>query len=237
VAVLPVLPGGGLGDPVEMVQHTGHSVNASRQEGPHAHSVNISPDNRFAFVCDLGIDKIMVYRFDEVTGKLTPADHPFFTTAPGAGPRHFTFSRNGQGAFVVNELNSTVTSLKYDSANGFLTEIQTITTLPDGFAAENTCADIHLHPNGRFLYASNRGHNSIAAFSVEEATGMLKLLQHQPTLGQTPRNFAIHSSGRYLLAANQDSNSIHVFSIDPATGISSETGNFIQIVKPVCLLL
>jgi len=237
VAVLPILKDGRLGEPVEMVQHTGHGPNTGRQEGPHAHSVNLSPDNRFAFVCDLGIDKIMIYRFDESTGKLSAAGTPFFKTAPGAGPRHFTFSRNGKLAFVVNELNSTITSMKYDSASGVLTESETRSTLPPGFTGENTCADVHVHPNGQFLYASNRGHDSIAAFSVEPDSGKLALVQHQSTLGKTPRNFAIHSSGKYLLAANQNSDSIHLFKLDPVSGKLTETRKSIEITKPVCILL
>jgi len=237
VAVLPVLSNGELGEPVEMVQHSGKGPNAGRQEGPHAHSVNLSPDNRFAFVCDLGIDKIMIYRFDERNGKLTPADTPFFRTASGAGPRHFTFTKDGLNTFVVNELNSTITSLKYDPAGGTLTEILTLSTLPVDFTGENTCADVHVHPDGRFVYASNRGHDSIAVLSIERGPGRLKLIQHQSALGKTPRNFAIHPSGRFLLAANQDSDSIQVFSMDPLTGKLAGSGKSLQINKPVCLLI
>jgi len=236
VAVLPILLDGQLGEPVDMVQHTGKGVNASRQEGPHAHSVNLSPDNRFAFVCDLGIDKIMIYRFDQITGKLSPADIPFYQTAPGAGPRHFTFSGDVKQAFVVNELNSTITSLSYDPGMAILTGMQTLSTLPADFTGENTGADVHIHPNGRFVYASNRGHDSIAVFSIEKGSGKLRLLQNQSTLGKTPRNFAIHSSGRFLLAANQNSNSVNVFSIHPETGRLGETGKSILINKPVCIL-
>jgi 6-phosphogluconolactonase len=242
VAVLPILANGELGEAVDIVQHTGKSINANRQEGPHAHSVNLSHDNRFAFVCDLGIDKIMIYRFNQKTGKLSPSGSQYFQTAPGAGPRHFTFSNDGRNAFVVNELNSTITSFRYNQSSGELTEIQTLSTLPDGFTEENTCADIHVHPNGSFVYASNRGHNSIAVFQCQAGFEKLKLVQNQSTLGQTPRNFAIHPSGRYLLAANQNSNSVHVFSIDPSTGLLSETGNpgnpgnHYTINKPVCIL-
>lgn len=236
VAVLPILPDGQPGQPVDMVQHQGKGVNPARQEGPHAHSVNLSPDNRFAFVCDLGMDKIMAYRFNGINGKLTPADTPFFQTAPGAGPRHFEFSKDGRSAFVINELNSTITSLKYDPAKGVLTELQTLSTLPDGFTGENTGADIHIHPNGRYVYGSNRGHDSIAVFSIEPGSGKLKLIQNQSTMGKTPRNFAIHPSGRFLLAANQNSNSVNVFTVNPETGRLGETGNSLQINKPVCIL-
>ncbi len=236
VSVLPILADGSLGEPADMVQHTGKGPNKARQETAHAHSVNLSPDNRFAFVCDLGIDKIMIYLFYQETGKLTPADHPFFQTAPGAGPRHFTFSKDGSRAFVVNELNSTLTCMTYEKAIGRLTEMQTVTTLPDGFSGENTCADLHLHPNGMFIYASNRGHDSIAVFSIEQGSGKLKLLQNQSVKGKTPRNFAIHHSGRLLLAANQNSESITTFFLDPATGKLSDTGKSITINKPVCIL-
>lgn len=236
VAVLPVGPDGKLAGAVEMVQHSGHGPNAGRQESAHAHSVNLSPDNRFAFVCDLGIDKIMIYRFDEKTGKLSPSSHPFFQTAPGAGPRHFTFAADGKQAFVVNELNSTLTSLKFDPDTGILSELETLSTLPDGFSAENTCADVHVHPNNRFVYASNRGHDSIAVFSIDKVTGKLEFIQHQSVSGKTPRNFSIHPSGRFLLAANQNSNSINTFSLDPETGKLNQTGKSIQIDKPVCIL-
>ena len=236
VAVLPVSADGKLGAPVDMVQHTGKGPNAARQESAHAHSVNLSPDNRFAFVCDLGMDKIMVYRFNQDSGKLTPADQPYFKTAPGAGPRHFTFSKDGSHAFVVNELNSTLTSMTYEKANGILTEIQTITTLPERFSGENTCADIHIHPNGNFIYASNRGNDTIAVFSIEKVTGALRLIQNQSVEGKTPRNFAIHESGKFLVAANQNSNTITVFSLDPETGKLSNTGKSIPINKPVCIL-
>ncbi|MFA6128159.1 MAG: lactonase family protein [Bacteroidales bacterium] len=236
VAVLPVLPDGKVGEPVEMVQHTGSGINKSRQEVPHAHSVNLSPDNRFAFVCDLGIDRIMVYQFNHQTGKLTAAGTPWFQTAPGAGPRHFTFSADGKHAFAVNELNSTLTLFSYDGPRGKLTELQTVTTLPENFTGENTCADVHLHPNGRFVFASNRGNDSIAVFSINREAGTLKLIQNQSTLGKTPRNFVIHPSGRFLLAANQNSNSVHVFSLDPGTAKLAPAGKSISIDKPVCLL-
>lgn len=235
-SVFPLLGDGRIGEASDRVQHTGQGFNPSRQEAPHAHSVNMSPDNRFVFICDLGIDKIMVYRFDDKKGRLTPAETPFFQTAAGAGPRHFVFSKDGGMAFVVNELNSTITSFKYDSKNGKLSELQTLTTLPKDFTGENTCADIHIHPNGRFIYASNRGHDSIAVFAREKFSGNLNLVQNQPTLGKTPRNFAIHASGRFLLAANQNSNSIHSFLLNPDSGKLTPTGQSVVINKPVCIL-
>lgn len=237
VTVLPVLPDGMLGDAVQTVQHEGRGANPARQEKPHAHSVTFSPDNRFLFACDLGIDKIMIYRFDGQSGKLSPAVIPYFRTAPGAGPRHFAFSMDGKRAFVINELNSTITAMNYRAADGVLTEYQTVSTLPEGFSGENTCADIHVHPSGRFIYGSNRGHDSIAVFRMDSKSGMLKLLQHQSTLGKTPRNFTIDPSGRFLLAANQNSGTVVVFAINRKTGELSETGFSVSVPKPVCLVL
>jgi 6-phosphogluconolactonase len=236
VAVLPVLGDGQLGEAVDVVRHTGSGPNKARQESPHAHSVNLSPDNRFAFVCDLGIDKIMIYRFDDSTGKLTPADTPFFTTAPGAGPRHFTFSRDGRHAVVVNELDSTLTWMRYDADKGLLTEIITLTTLPGNFSGENSCADVHYHPTGDFIYASNRGHNSIAVFTFDFVSEKIKRIQNQSVMGKTPRNFAIHGTGRHLLAANEDSDSITLFELDPVSGMLAATGKKVNAGKPVCLL-
>lgn len=237
VAVLPILTDGQLGEPVAMVQHTGYVLNDGTKISPHAHSVNLSPDNRFAFVCDLGIDRIMAYEFDQITGKLSAADRPWFQAARGAGPRHFTFSPDGKNAFSLNELDSTITFFSYDQNQGILDELHTVTTLPDGYKAENYCADVHVHPNGKFVYASNRGHNSIAVFSVNPVAGNLSLIQHQSTLGKFPRNFAIHTSGRFLLAANQHSDSIHVFTLDESTGKLIDTGNTLIMTNPVCILL
>ncbi len=235
-SVLPLLDDGRIGEPIEMVQHSGKGVNAARQGAPHAHSVNLSPDNRFAMVCDLGLDKIMIYSFDDKTGKLTPAKTPFFQTEPGAGPRHFTFTRDGKHAIVVNELNSTITLLAYDAMHGILTSLQSQSNIPDGFIGENSCADVHIHPNGRFVYASNRGHDSIAVYALDPSMTHLSPIQYQPTLGKTPRNFAIHPSGKFLLAANQNSGSVQVFSLDPGTGKLKETGKHLKINKPVCIL-
>lgn len=237
VAVLPVSENGTLGETVCVKQHTGNGPNRDRQEKPHAHSITLSPDNQYAYACDLGIDRIMIYRFDAESGQLTPASVPFFQTAPGAGPRHFCFSPDKQRAFVINELNSTMTALDYHPSDGSLTEIQTLSTLPDDFKGENTCADVHVHPNGRFVYGSNRGHNSIAVFGLDPKTGHLKPARHQPVGGTTPRNFAIDPSGTYLLAANQNSDTINVFKINLKDGSLSPTGNSVKVEKPVCILM
>lgn len=237
VSVLPVQTDGSLGEAVDVQQHSGSGPNKLRQEKAHAHSVNLSPDNRFAYVCDLGIDKVMVYRFNDQTGQLIPAETPFFKTAAGAGPRHFTFGSDAERAFVINELNSTITSLRVDPKTGVLAGIQTVSLLPEGYSGENTGADVHIHPNGKFIYGSNRGHDSIAVYSADRKTGHLQLIQHQATLGKTPRNFAIDPSGNYLLAANQQSDSIRLFTIDRRTGMLSPADGLLTVTKPVCILI
>ncbi len=237
ISVLPVLADGSLGEAIDVKQHSGSGPNKQRQEKAHAHSVNLSPDNRFAYVCDLGTDKIMIYRFNDKTGILSPAEIPFFQTEPGAGPRHFAFNPDAGSAFVINELNSTLTSLRVNARNGALTEVHTLSLVPAEFSGENTGADVHVHPGGRFVYGSNRGHDSIAVFSIERETGRLQLIQHQSTLGKTPRNFAIDPSGNYLLAANQNSDSIRVFSINQKTGMLAPAGGPLTVTRPVCILI
>ncbi len=235
-AVLP-LHDGGLGAPVDMVQHGGSSINPERQKGPHAHSVVLDHANRHAFVSDLGLDKIMIYQFDSRSGKLSPNNEAWVKLKPGAGPRHFTFHPNGRWAYVINELNSTLTAFTYDSAAGKLSELQTIPTLPSRFSEQNSSADVHVLPSGRFLYGSNRGHDSIVVYAIEKSTGALSLVEHVSTGGRTPRNFTIDPSGTFLLAANQNSDSIVSFRIDKVTGKLLPTGHVIEIPSPVCLRL
>lgn len=238
VAVFPVETGGKLGAAIDSEQHSGAvGPQKDRQEAAHAHSINLDKDNRFAVACDLGIDKILVYRFDSSTGKMQPNGEPFFQTKPGAGPRHFAFHQSGKSAFVVNELDSSVTMFQYNGEQGTLKETQTVPTLPADFAGANTCADIHVSPNGKFLYASNRGHDSIAAYRIDEAAGKLESIGHVSTGGKTPRNFVIDPSGRFLLAANQNSNSIAVFRIDEQSGNLTAAGNPVPVPTPVCLKL
>ena len=237
VSVFPVETDGKLGASVDLEQHSGTGANNDRQEAAHAHSIVLDNKNRFAVSCDLGADKIFVYQFDKKTGKLTPNDLPFFQTVAGAGPRHFVFHQNDKFAFVINELNSTITALNYDDRRGILTEIQTVPTLPADFSGENTCADIHIAPNGKFLYGSNRGHDSIASYLIDENTGKLELIEYTSTLGKTPRNFAIEPGGRFLLAANQNSDSVVVFRIDEQTGKLAPAGSAAEIPMPVCLKL
>lgn len=237
VAVYAIAKDGSLGGSVDLKQHAGKGPNAERQEAPHAHSVILDAANKFAFVNDLGIDQILIYGFDDRTGKLTPnVAQRSYATRPGAGPRHFKMHPDGRFAFVVNELDMTITSLAFDANAGTLREVQTISTLPADFKGENSCADLHVSPNGDFLYASNRGHDSIVSYQIDKRTGRLALIEHVPTGGKTPRNFAIDPTGSYLLAANQRSDSIVVFSIDSRSGKLTSTGNTLATPSPVCLI-
>lgn len=234
-SVIPIRPDGTLGEPTGFVQHTGSGPNAGRQKGPHAHSVNVSPDDRFAFVADLGIDKIMIYRLRVEAGTIIASDPPFAALAPGAGPRHFAFHPNGNYAYVINELNSTMTAFAYDVASGTLAEIQTVPTLPRGFTGSSSCAEVRVHPGGRFLYGSNRGHDSIVVYRIDPAAGTLTIVEHQTAGIKTPRNFNIDPSGAFCLVANQDSDSVIVFRIDPQTGSLTPTEGRISVGRPVCI--
>lgn len=237
VAVLPIEKDGKIGASVELAQHTGFGLNKDRQEAAHAHSIILAINNRFAFAADLGVDKIFIYAFDDKTGKLI-LNHtqPFYQTKAGAGPRHFTFHKTGKIAFVINELDLTISSLAFDEKLGTLREIQTVPTLPTGISGvSNSCADIHISPNGKFLYGSNRGHNSIVSFKIDESSGKLEYIEHTSTQGKKPRNFAIDPTGKFLLVANQESDSIVVFRIDEKTGKLQPTGNTAQVPVPVCL--
>jgi len=234
-SVIPVRPDGGLAEPAGFVQHEGSSVNPARQKGPHAHSVNVSADDRFAFVADLGLDKIMIYRLDTSTGKITPNDPPSAQLKAGAGPRHLAFDPAGKHAYVINELDSTITAFDYDAASGALKEIQTVPTLPAGFSGPSYCAEVRVHPTGRFLYGSNRGHDSVAVYRIDPAQGTLTLVEHESAGIKTPRNLNIDPTGKFCLVANQDGNSIVVFRIDPETGSLEPTGHKIDVSKPVCI--
>jgi 6-phosphogluconolactonase len=235
--VLPIAANGSLLESSSFVQHKGSSVNKSRQEAPHAHSINLDQANRFAFVADLGLDKVLIYRFDAAKGTITPNDPPAVDVAPGAGPRHFAFHPNGKNAYVINELDLTVTVFVYDPARGVLKPRQTITTLPAGVKDRKgmSTAEVVVHPSGKFLYGSNRGHDSIAIFRIDEATGELKAAGHQGDKIKTPRNFAIDPIGRYLLAANQNGHSICVFAIDPQSGALTMVGEPVAVPSPVCV--
>jgi 6-phosphogluconolactonase len=235
VAVLPIRADGTLGPATSTVLHHGSSVNQSRQTGPHPHAINIDPTNRFAFVPDLGLDKVLAYRFDVARGILSPNDLSALATSPGAGPRHIAFHPNGNWAYVINELDSTVIALRYDAEGGKLTQIDTFSTLPAGTTRENITGEIVVHPNGKFLYASNRGHDSIAAFSIDQTTGRLNSGGHYLAGGRSPRNFNIDPSGKFLLSANLDSDSITVHQIDAATGGLLLTAHEIKVLQPYCV--
>ncbi|MBP1678490.1 MAG: pgl 2 [Bacteroidetes bacterium] len=235
VCVFPVRDDGRLDPLASSVRHVGKGPNPKRQNRPHAHSIILDPANRRAFSADLGIDRVMVYAFNRDSGALAPAEQPSVPMKPGAGPRHLDFSPDARHIHVVNELNSTVTVLSYDAESGSLSEADTVSTLPPSFTADNTCADIHVHPTGRFVYASNRGHDSIAVFVRNSSTGSLKAVQHQSTLGKTPRNFTIDPTGRFLLVANQQSDSLVVMNIDTATGVLSPAGVTASVPDPVCV--
>jgi 6-phosphogluconolactonase len=237
VAVLPVQQDGRLDAATTFVQHEGQGADPGRQKRPHAHWVDLDRANRFALVADLGLDQLLIYRFDPAKGGLTPNQPPAARLAPAAGPRHATFHPDGRHVYVINELSSTVTAFSYDPAAGTLTELQTLSTLPAGFTGQSFTAEIAIRPDGKFLYGSNRGHDSIAIFAVDPATGKLTAAGHQSTLGKRPRNFAIDPTGAYLLAANQDSDTIAVFRIDKTSGGLTAVGLPVSVPRPVCIVL
>ncbi len=234
VTVFPVERDGSLGEPADMKQYQGSSVNRERQEGPHAHCIVLDPTNRFAYSCDLGTDKIMIFRFDARNGELLPNEQPWVQIKPGAGPRHLAFYPGGKYLFVLNELHSTVTAFSRDPDRGTLQELQTLTTLPKDFTAQNSSADIHVSADGRFVYCSNRGHDSIAIFAFD-THGKLSPIGHESTRGMTPRNFAIDPRGMFLLVANQKSDNIVAFRRDQRTGRLNSTGQIVRVPSPVCL--
>jgi len=234
VTVFPVRTDGTLGMALEVKQHEG-SGPKEQQKGPHAHCVILDRAQRHALVADLGIDKVMIYRFDRATGKLSPEKQPFAELKAGAGPRHLTLHPSGKYLFVINELDSTMTSFKYNELNGTLTLIETVSTLPSDFTGTSYCADVHVSASGRFLYGSNRGHNSIVVFEIDSATGKLKLVEHVSTKGNWPRNFTLDPSGKFLLVANQRSDNVVIFNIDESTGRLTSAGHNEQIPSPVCL--
>ncbi|MBI1347288.1 beta-propeller fold lactonase family protein [bacterium] len=235
VASLAIGADGKLTPAVSAIQHKGSSVNSSRQEAPHAHSINLDAANEFAFAADLGLDKILVYKFDPAAHTLTPNSPDGVEVAPGAGPRHFAFHPSGQFAYVINELSNTVTAFKYDDHAGVLTEIQTITTLPEDYKETSYTSEVVVHPSGKFLYGSNRGHDSLAVFAIDPSTGKLTSTGFVKMAGKTPRNFSIDPTGRWILAGNQGSNTVSVFSIDPETGMLTQQGESIDVPAPVCV--
>jgi 6-phosphogluconolactonase len=235
IASFPVQPDGSLGTTSGFVQHSGSGPDKERQEGPHAHWVGTSPDNRFALAVDLGLDQVIVYGFDSSTGIFTTMLSGFAKVKPGAGPRHLAFHPDGKFAYVLSEVESSVTVFSYQPKTGALTSLQTISALPKDFSGHKEAAEIAVHFSGKFLYTSNRGHDSIAVFAIDEKKGTLRSLGQVLTGGKTPRHFAIDPTGAYLLAENEESNNIVIFHIDPATGSLTPTGQTVEVPSPVCL--
>ena len=235
VSVFPVATDGHVGEASAFVQHSGSGVDPERQKGPHAHWIETTPDNRFAIAADLGLDELLSYRFDGKNGSLIAHRPPYTKLNPGAGPRHVAFHPNGKFVYSVNELNSTITQFSFDARNGELHKEQSVSTLPAVFTGINATAEIEVHPNGKFLFVSNRGADSIAAFAIDRQTGALSLVDYFSTLGKEPRNFEIDPSGKFLLVANQNSDAVVVFRIEPNTGRLMPTGKTVHVPAPVCL--
>jgi 6-phosphogluconolactonase len=233
VVIYPVRADGGLVEASDVAQHTGKGGDPKRQSGPHAHCIMPDVSGRHAFAPDLGIDKVMIYRLDVKRGKFIP--NGFAATRAGAGPRHFDFHPSGKFAYVINELDSTLIAFAYDEAKGALTELQTISTLPPDFSGSSYCADIHVHPSGKFVYGSNRGHNSIVAFAIDQGSGKLNAMAHESTQGKWPRNFGIDPTGAFLLVANQNTDNVVTFRVDQQSGKLTATGQTTEIPSPVCL--
>jgi 6-phosphogluconolactonase len=235
VAIFPVSHDGHLQAATAFVQHKGTGKNPERQEGPHAHWIETTPDNRFALVADLGLDQVLIYRFDQNSGALTPNTPPFAKVDPGAGPRHLAFHPSGKFVYAIDELASTITVFAFDSSNGSLQSLQSVSTLPADFRGTNDTAEIHVHSDGKFLFASNRGHDSIAVFSIDQTTGKLTMTGDFPTGGKTPRNFELDPDGTHLLVANQDTGNIVTFTIDQRSGRLTTTGHELKVPSPVSL--
>lgn len=235
VAAMAIRADGTLGEP-SLTPHSGRGTHPTRQERPHPHSVTLSPDNRFVVVCDLGVDKIFSYALDAKAATVRPAEPPFVTTDAGAGPRHFKFGPGGRHAYAINELANTVTAYAYDAARGALSPIQTVPTLPKDFTGQNTTAEIRVHPNGRFAYGSNRGHDSIAVFAIDQTSGRLSMVEVIPSGGKTPRNFAFSPDGKWLLCAHQDSDNLASFRVDPTSGRLTRMAHTATVPMCVCVL-
>lgn len=236
VASLPVKADGSLGEPASFFQHAGSSVDPKRQKEPHAHCIVVSPDNKYAYSADLGLDQVLCYTLDPATAKLAPNTPPFAKSPAGSGPRHLTFHPNGKRIYVINEIANSVTAFDYDAATGALTEKQTISTLPADFTGKSYCADLKITPDGRYLYGTNRGHDSIAAYRIED-DGRLALVAIEPSLGKGPQNLAITPDGAWLICANMPGKNVAVFQIDKATGKLKSAGEPITQVSPSCIML
>jgi 6-phosphogluconolactonase len=234
IAVFAIQPDGSLGARTAFIQQTGSSVNPQRQTHSYAHSILVDPSNRFALVDDLGADKIFIYRFNAQDGSLAPNNPPFANIAPGSGPRHLAFHPNGKWIYVISEIASTVTAFNWNPENGALTEFQTVSALPENFKGTNTSAEIAVHPNGKFLYASNRGDDSLAVFSIDQTSGRLALAGHISCGGSTPRFFTFDPTGKWLLCSNHGSDNTVVFRVDEKTGKLAQTGQPVSVPYPFC---
>jgi 6-phosphogluconolactonase len=234
VAVFAILPDGSLGARTAFIQNTGHGANLTRQTQPHAHSIRVDPSGHFALSPDLGLDKVFIFRYDAAAGTLTPNDPPFAATPPGSGPRHLAFHPNGRWVYVIHEITGIITQFDWDAARGVLTPLQTVSAIPADFKGVNTSAEIAVHPNGHFLYATDRGPNCLAVFAIDGQSGHLSLVDDVPTQGKTPRNFAFDPTGRWLLVTNHDSNNAVVFAVDPATGRLTQAGPPVAVPYPFC---
>jgi len=235
ISLYPITAGGGLEKSSAFVQHEGSGPDPKRQEGPHAHAVYFDAAGHYLYVADLGLDKVMIYDYDAEAGSLTPHDPPFVSLDAGAGPRHVAFHPRGF-AYVVNEMGNTVSAFAHDASKAVWTLIESVSTLPAGYNTYSTTAEIEVHRSGRFLYASNRGHDSIAVFGVDEKTGKLTAIEHTLTEGKTPRHFALDPSGGYMLVANQESDSVVVFRVDAERGTLAATEQRVEVGAPVCLV-
>jgi 6-phosphogluconolactonase len=234
IAVIKIRGDGSLGDVSASVQHSGSSIHPKRQQKPYPHCILVSPDDRYVLVSDLGLDQILVYRFNAETGSLSPNSPPYISLRPGAGPRHFAFHPNGKFLYSINELQSTLTAFAYDASTGTLKELQTVSALPEGYTGESTASEVLVHPNGRFLYGANRGQNSIAVFSIDAKKGTLALVERIPTRGR-PRNFRMDPDGSCLIVANQESETIDLLQINRNTGRLYETGQSYRVSWPWCV--
>jgi 6-phosphogluconolactonase len=232
-ASFPILPDGKLGEAASFIQDEGSSANKSRQSGPHAHSVNLPKSNKFMLGADLGTDKVMIFRLDAPNGKIAAADPPSASVKPGSGPRHLVIAPDQKHVYVVNEMGSAVTTFEYDANTAAMKEIEMVSTLPADFKGESTCAEIAIDARGRFVYASNRGHNSIAVFAVDGKTGKLTLIQNQSSGGAIPRSFILDPSGDWLISGNQNTNNIAILKVDRKTGKLTETGDKLNLGAPV----
>jgi 6-phosphogluconolactonase len=234
ICIYAIEPDGSLGAQTAFVQHTGKSINPERQTHAYAHSIIVDPSNRFVLVADLGLDKVLVYRFNEKDGTLSPNDPPFASVEPGSGARHVKFHPNGKWTYVIKEMGSTVTCFNWDGVRGALSEFQNISTLPEDFTGTNACAEMLIHPNGKFLYCSNRGHNSLAVFAIDQTTGRLSPIQHISTSGNTPRNFEFDPAGKWIICTNHGSNNAVVFRVNNDAGFLTQAGEPVEVPAPFC---